>query len=1256
MTIVDRLRIATLGPLFLALVLGVVVYLSNESVERLREREGAAYRVDESCGELNELARHFLLHHEERPLRQFQALRGDIAGNLSSLALEDPNQKQFLKWVSEHTGAMETLFVRLVANSERPHSAADGALGREAEEALARELLVQTRQAKEDSRRLLALIGRDVASAERRTRLFVLAVVLSIPLLFSFALFRMTRRVALSFRTFREGTDRVALGDLDRRIGISTDDEIGDLSRAFDLMCERLRSTTVSRDELVREMEARKGAEEHSRNLASFPEMNPDPVVEVDRSGTITYANPAARRLLAVLGPGARDCSAYLPRDLAGILKDWDGNSDAEFQREISIGPLVLSETVALLYRFGVARIYAHNITNRKRAEREREATVEYLRLVIESRDMRELVRNAEAFFRRQTGCESVSVRLRREGKAPEPPGPVPAGSPVPGEGLRCPSDSSELLPGNGSSEHVLDCMCLNVLAGRCDPAKPFFTPSGSFWTNSTTELFDSRDGIAWKDCFEGRCNAQGFESVAILGLRLGEKRLGILQLNDRRRWVFSPESIPQWERLAGHLSVALSKFLAEEALRKKEEHLNRAQEISHLGSWELDIAGNILTWSDEVYRIFGMEPGKFEGSYDTFLDAVHPEDRAKVDAIYTGSLLEGRKSYEIEHRIVRKSDGLVRIVHEKCEHFYDEAGQVVRSVGMVHDITERKKSEEKIRRQNIFLAGINWILRSSLSGQTEKELGKTCLAAAEEMTGSRFGFLAEIGPDGLLHDIAVSGRGREAAAVDDKTGRQMLEDDAGDRTLYGRVLRDGKCLVINDLDGRADNAGMPPIHPGLSSFLGIPLLRGGETVGVLGLANREGGYGGEDLDGAALLGSAIVQAFAGRRAENELRAAKEELETRVLERTRELGESESRFRALVENCPIGIFIVQEGRIVYRNPEQKRLFGPLPEEFELRAFADIHPEDAGKFGELCALAEYEEEKRQMDLRFFPFGKSSDGTDMRWVHLGTAPMEYRGRRAVLVTMLDITRLKEIEHQFLIREKMAALGHVAAGIAHEIRNPLSGINIQLATLEGFQEYAQWEEAEIQESVRTVMEQIRGASNRIEAVIKKVMNFARVGSVRKELADVTSAIKEAVDLSATDLRKNRITLELSLSGSLPRCRVDISLITQVLMNLITNASQAIEEGGGSGRIAIATKAEGDRVVIRISDSGPGIPALIRNRIFDPFFTTRKEGYGIGLSLSHRIITEHGGTITVGSGPLGGAEFRVELPSGENAEETLP
>jgi len=134
----------------------------------------------------------------------------------------------------------------------------------------------------------------------------------------------------------------------------------------------------------------------------------------------------------------------------------------------------------------------------------------------------------------------------------------------------------------------------------------------------------------------------------------------------------------------------------AEDALRQSELLLKRSQKLAHLGSWELDIATGQLIWSDEVYDIFGFKPQEFAATYKAFLETVHPDDRAAVHSLYSRSLGDSTNGYEIEHRIIKKSTGDVRIVYEKCEHIRDSSGKVIRSAGMVHDVTELRKLQAR--------------------------------------------------------------------------------------------------------------------------------------------------------------------------------------------------------------------------------------------------------------------------------------------------------------------------------------------------------------------------------------------------------------------------------------------------------------------------------------------------------------------------------------------------------------------------------
>jgi len=242
---------------------------------------------------------------------------------------------------------------------------------------------------------------------------------------------------------------------------------------------------------------------------------------------------------------------------------------------------------------------------------------------------------------------------------------------------------------------------------------------------------------------------------------------------------------------------------------------------------------------------------------------------------------------------------------------------------------------------------------------------------------------------------------------------------------------------------------------------------------------------------------------------------------------------------------------------------------------------------------------------------------------------------------LVNMMDITRIKELEHLLRIEDKMTSLGHVAAGIAHEIRNPLSGINIYLSTLEKL-----WNKAESQEKVKEIIGQVKSASAKIESVIKRVLDFSKPSEPRLVLTNINKPIEEAVNLSSVTLRKSGIRIKKVLDENLPSCYADPQLIEEVILNLITNAAEAMKNMDGAKKIEVISSTKDSRIVIKVLDSGRGVSPDIRDKIFDPFYSTKNGNTGIGLSVGHRIVTDHVGSLDVYTSRWGGAEFVIEIP----------
>ena len=224
-------------------------------------------------------------------------------------------------------------------------------------------------------------------------------------------------------------------------------------------------------------------------------------------------------------------------------------------------------------------------------------------------------------------------------------------------------------------------------------------------------------------------------------------------------------------------------------------------------------------------------------------------------------------------------------------------------------------------------------------------------------------------------------------------------------------------------------------------------------------------------------------------------------------------------------------------------------------------------------------------------------------------------------------------------------MTSLGRVAAGIAHEIRNPLSGINIYLNTLEKI-----YDRAESLDKVKQILRQIQSASSKIESVIKRVIDFSKPSEPKLILTDINQPIEEAINLSSVTLRKSGIKIEKSLANDLPLCHIDPLLIEEVILNLVTNATEAMKNMDGVKIIKVTSSMEKNSVLMRVSDSGPGVTPNLKGKIFDPFYTTKNGSTGIGLSLCHRIITDHGGSLEVSTSKLGGAEFVIEIPIKEH------
>ncbi|MGD0820828.1 MAG: ATP-binding protein [Desulfomonilia bacterium] len=349
---------------------------------------------------------------------------------------------------------------------------------------------------------------------------------------------------------------------------------------------------------------------------------------------------------------------------------------------------------------------------------------------------------------------------------------------------------------------------------------------------------------------------------------------------------------------------------------------------------------------------------------------------------------------------------------------------------------------------------------------------------------------------------------------------------------------------------------------------------------------------------------------------------------------------NEEHFRDLVENSPTGISIVVDEKVVYRNLEQQRIFGPLTGGLP-SIYERVHPDDRQKLKEHYQ-STLEGHTAGIDLRFIGIRSEAAGDHATiWIHGRSSLIRYQGRRAILFNMMDVTAAREMERLLNIQDRMASLGHVAAGIAHEIRNPLSGINIYLDNAEQILEKG----GDI-EKLKEVLKKIQSASSKIESIIKRVMDFSKPSEPKLMHIDINRPIEDALGLSSVMLRKTGIEIITDLAKGLSPCIADSQLIEQVILNLITNAAEAMKDMEQGKKIKVSSSCKGNHIIVSVADSGPGVPADLAQKIFDPFFTTKGSSTGIGLSLCQRIIHDHKGTLNISSGTLAGVEFTFTIP----------
>jgi diguanylate cyclase (GGDEF)-like protein/PAS domain S-box-containing protein len=341
-------------------------------------------------------------------------------------------------------------------------------------------------------------------------------------------------------------------------------------------------------------------------------------------------------------------------------------------------------------------------------------------------------------------------------------------------------------------------------------------------------------------------------------------------------------EALAQAGRLARLRENALQDLqAAEERLSEKERQLSQAQAVAHVGHWDWDILNNRLSWSDEVYRIFGLQPDEFEVSYEDFLARIPLPDRHQVDDAVRRAL-ESDQAYSIDHRII-VNDGDVRQVHEQAEITRDAQGRPVRMLGTISDITDRKNAEDQLQRKHNLIEAIQRLQEQFITQNDPFDMYSALLDDFVMLTGCAYGFIGEVLQDPedraylvvyALTDLAWNEHTR---GLYEKTRSKGFEFHDLEN-LLGLPISSGETVISNNPQNDPRARGLPKGHPPINSFLGIPVYFGQKLVGEIGLANRDQGFDQSIADYIAPLVSAYGQIIAARRDQLALVAAEQKL------------------------------------------------------------------------------------------------------------------------------------------------------------------------------------------------------------------------------------------------------------------------------------------------------------------------------------------------------------------------------------------
>ncbi|NUP56421.1 MAG: response regulator [Gemmatimonadaceae bacterium] len=485
-------------------------------------------------------------------------------------------------------------------------------------------------------------------------------------------------------------------------------------------------------------------------------------------------------------------------------------------------------------------------------------------------------------------------------------------------------------------------------------------------------------------------------------------------------------------------------------------------------------------------------------------------------------------------------------------------------------------------------------------------------LEAAADVAQADGAALGLLGNDGMIEVTAASG---SLAAL---AGQRMPVSGSA----MGRVIRAGGSWSVADVTTHRDRihaSWFEQLEAPPRGMAVVPVQRRGERIGAVTIASRrEHTFSPLELERVEAMADLLSVALANAELFESVRQA------------------EWRFRTLFRAAPDAVLTVLQttGRVREANDAVREVFGLEPHQVVGRQLLDLLLASDRPLLEDALTRAFAGPPARVEVHV-----TTPQGPPRVVALAVSRLPEADPPSALLVARDMTHERELRVRLMESDRLAAVGELVAGVAHEVNNPLSSISAfaQLLLRDGT----------LTPSQRESLEVIRGETIRASQVVKDLLAFARRSEPQSAPLDLNAVVGRTLRMRQYQFNEAAVRVESELAADLPAVMGDARQLQQVCLNLLTNAVQAMSPAGGVLRVR--TYQTDDRVRLEVQDTGPGIAGSARAHIFEPFFTTKKEGEGtgLGLSVSYGIVTSHGGTIEVAETGPQGTTFRVSLPA---------